>query len=73
MPAGLPRTLAILHLGRNRIRFRNPTLPNFLEAISIFNLKLGDSRVDLRLERHADDVTVKVLRRVGDAQVALLK
>jgi glycogen debranching enzyme len=58
---------------RNRVRFRNPTLPAFLDGVSIFNLKLGHSRIDIRLERHHDDVTVNVLRRSGDAQVALLK
>ena len=59
--------------GRNRIRFRNPVLPEFLDGISIYNLKLGDSRVDVRLQKHDDDVTVRVLRRTGDAQVAMVK
>ncbi|GJD96797.1 amylo-alpha-1,6-glucosidase [Methylobacterium iners] len=58
---------------RNRIRFRNPVLPAFLDGISIFNLKLGDSRLDLRLQRYGEDVTVNVLKRKGDAQVSLLK
>ncbi|MEE7478033.1 amylo-alpha-1,6-glucosidase [Methylobacterium hispanicum] len=59
--------------GRNRVRFRNPILPPFLDGISIYNLKLGASRLDLRLQRHQDDVTVSVLRRTGDAQVAMVK
>lgn len=59
--------------GRNRVRFRNPILPPFLDGISIYNLKLGESRLDLRLQRHQDDVTVSVLRRTGDAQVATVK
>ncbi len=58
---------------RNRIRLRNPTLPAFLEGVSIFNLKLGESRVDLRVQRYGSDVTVNVLRRVGDAQVSVVK
>ena len=58
---------------RNRVRFRNPTLPPFLDGVSIFNLKLGTSRVDLRLQRYGTDVTVNVLRRTGDAQISLLK
>ncbi|WP_018042014.1 amylo-alpha-1,6-glucosidase [Methylobacterium sp. 88A] len=58
---------------RNRIRLRNPTLPDFLEGVSIFNLKLGDSRIDLRVQRYGSDVTVNVLRRVGDAQVSVVK
>ena len=58
---------------RNRIRLKNPTLPAFLEGISIFNLKIGESRIDLRLQRYGDDVTVNVLRRSGDAQVSVVK
>ena len=58
---------------RNRVRFRNPTLPPFLDGVSIFNLKLGTSRVDLRLQRYGDDVTLNVLRRTGDVQISLLK
>ncbi len=58
---------------RNRVRFRNPTLPHFLDGVSIFNLKIGTSRVDLRLQRYGEDVTVNVLRRTGDAQISLLK
>ncbi|AWN42065.1 amylo-alpha-1,6-glucosidase [Methylobacterium durans] len=58
---------------RNRVRFRNPTLPAFLDGVSIFNVKIGTSRIDLRIQRHADDVTVNVLRRTGDAQIAMLK
>ena len=58
---------------RNRIRFRNPVLPKFLEAVELFNLKLGASRADIRLHRHGHDVTVAVTRRVGDVQISMLK
>jgi glycogen debranching enzyme len=58
---------------RNRIRFRNPILPRFLEAVELFNLKLGPSRVDIRLHRHGSDVTVAVTRRTGDVQISMLK
>jgi len=55
------------------LRFRNPVLPRFLEAVELFNLKLGDARADIRLHRHGGDVTVSVTRRVGDVQIAMLK
>ncbi|GEO97726.1 amylo-alpha-1,6-glucosidase [Methylobacterium haplocladii] len=58
---------------KNRIRLRNPILPRFLDGITLYNLKLGTSRVDLRVHRHGDDVTVAVERRVGDVQISLLK
>lgn len=58
---------------RNRIRFRNPVLPKFLESVELYNLKLGSSRADIRLHRHGHDVTVAVTRRVGDVQISMLK
>ncbi len=58
---------------RNRIRFRNPVLPHFLDGVELFNLKLGASRADIRLHRHGGDVTVAVTRRVGDVQISMLK
>lgn len=58
---------------RNRIRLKSPILPRFLDSIVLYNLKLGDSRVDLRVHRHDDDVTVAVVRRKGDVALALLK
>ena len=59
--------------GRNRVRFRNPILPAFLEGVSLFNVKLGESRLDLRFQRLGPDVTVSVIKRSGDAQVAMVK
>ncbi len=58
---------------RNRIRLKSPILPRFLDSIVLYNLKLGASRVDLRVHRHDDDVTVAVVRRKGDVALALLK
>jgi len=37
------------------------------------NLRLGDSRADVRLHRHGADVTVNVLTRTGSARVLMLK
>ncbi|KQT53526.1 amylo-alpha-1,6-glucosidase [Methylobacterium sp. Leaf456] len=72
--AFLAATLGLeLDHARNRIRFRNPVLPKFLEAVELFNLKLGSSRADIRLHRHGHDVTVAVTRRVGDVQISMLK
>ena len=58
---------------RNRIRFRNPVLPRFLDGVTLYNLKLRDSRVDLRLHRHGEDVTVALLKRTGDVQIAQVR
>ena len=57
----------------NEIRFRDPVMPSFLDEVVIRNLRLGASRVDVRLHRYADDVTANVLARHGTARIAILK
>jgi glycogen debranching enzyme len=58
---------------RNQVRFRDPVMPAFLDEVLIRNVRLGASSLDLRLHRFGRDVTVNVIRRVGDAQVSLVK
>ena len=58
---------------RNRIRFRDPAMPPFLDNVLLRNLTLGDSAIDLRVHRHGADVTVNIERRVGSVQVTLHK
>ncbi|HWF83847.1 MAG TPA: amylo-alpha-1,6-glucosidase, partial [Vicinamibacterales bacterium] len=52
--------------GRRCITFRQAALPESIERMRVTNLVVGDARVDLALERHANDVAVSVLNRVGD-------
>jgi glycogen debranching enzyme len=54
-----------------QIRFRQPRLPGFLDEVKIRALALGASRCDMLLRRHGSEVSVNVLRRSGDAQVAV--
>ena len=58
---------------RNQIRFREPVMPDFLDEVVIRNLRLGGSRVDVRLHRYGQDVTANVLSREGSLRVALFK
>ena len=58
---------------RNQIRFREPVMPDFLDEVVIRNLRLGGSRVDVRLHRYGQDVTANVLHREGSLRVALFK
>ncbi|WP_043353522.1 amylo-alpha-1,6-glucosidase, partial [Methylobacterium sp. B1] len=58
---------------RNRVRLKNPILPAFLDGVTLYNVKLGGSRLDLRFQRYDDDVTVSVQRRHGDVQVVVTK
>jgi glycogen debranching enzyme len=74
--AGTPLLLLQSSLGlefdsdRNEILLRNPRLPSFLEEVALRNLRLGRSSVDLMLRRHANDVSIQVLRNEGHIRVA---
>ncbi len=52
-----------------QICFHRPTLPDFLDRVVIRSLSIGESQVDILLQRHAADVSVNVLSRVGSAEV----
>ena len=43
---------------RNEIRLFNPHLPPFLDEVMLRNLKLGSSRLDLRVRRHGETVSL---------------
>ncbi|HEV3158571.1 MAG TPA: amylo-alpha-1,6-glucosidase [Xanthobacteraceae bacterium] len=57
---------------RGEIRLRNPRLPVFLNEVVLRDLQLGQSSVDLRVTRHADDVSLEVLRTRGQVQVSIV-
>jgi glycogen debranching enzyme len=57
---------------RNEIRLRNPHLPSFLNEVTLRQLQLGHSTVDLRITRHGDEVSLEVLRRRGKIQVSIV-
>jgi glycogen debranching enzyme len=58
-----------IHGAEERIRFSNPTLPQFLQEIKIDNLRVGKATVDLMIERHPQDVSVRVLRMDGQIMI----
>jgi len=55
------------------ISFHYPLLPPSIEEIQIENLRVGDARVNLLLQRHGRDVGVTILEREGDVTVAVKK
>jgi glycogen debranching enzyme len=57
---------------RGEIRLRNPRLPAFLNEVILRDLRLGSSSVDLRVRRHADDVSLEVMRTRGRIQVSIV-
>jgi glycogen debranching enzyme len=54
-------------------RLRYPRLPDAIHSLEVRGLPIGDARVDLLLRRHADDVAVNIVRRLGDAEVVTLQ
>jgi glycogen debranching enzyme len=56
----------------DEIRLLNPRLPAFLDEVVLRNLRLKQSSVDLKVRRHANDVSVEVLERRGPIQVAVV-
>jgi glycogen debranching enzyme len=74
--AGTPLLLLQSSLGlefnhdRNEILLRNPRLPSFLGEVTLRNLRLGHSVVDLLLRSHGTDVSLQVLRNEGQIMVA---
>ena len=57
---------------RGEIRFRNPRLPTFLNEVILRDLQLGDSSVDLRVQRQGEDVSLEVLRTRCKIQVSIV-
>ena len=62
-----------LDFDRNEISFTDPHLPEFLDEVIIRGLRLGGSRVDVRLRRDDEDITVSVLKREGSARIVQTK
>jgi len=56
----------------NQIRLLNPRLPSFLDELVLRNLQLKQSSVDLKVRRHANEVSVEILERRGRIQVTVV-
>ena len=56
-----------------RVSCTRAALPESIESLQINNLRVGSATVDLRLERHAYDVGVRVLRRTGEVEIITMK
>jgi glycogen debranching enzyme len=56
--------------GRNEILLHKPQLPSFLDEVTLRNLRLGQSAVDLRLRRHGTDASLEVVHNEGEIRVA---
>jgi glycogen debranching enzyme len=58
---------------RRQISFRHAVLPERVDRMFLNNLTVGSAQVDLMLERHANDVSVSVIRRSGKVDIVALE
>jgi glycogen debranching enzyme len=54
------------------IRLRNPRLPEFLDEVTLRDLQLASSSVDLRVRRHGHTVSLDTPRINGDIRVSVV-
>jgi glycogen debranching enzyme len=64
--------LALSH-EEETVRLANPSLPAFLDDLSLSGVAVAGSRLDLRLSRAGDDITTAVTRREGKASLVIVK
>jgi glycogen debranching enzyme len=57
----------------NTIYFYNPSLPDFLNEITITNLKVNNSNVVLQVRKNINEISVNVLHREGDVKVEVVQ
>jgi hypothetical protein len=57
--------------GRRVLELVDPTLPDFVPALRVTELRIGDAVVDLELTAHGSSTSVAVLRRSGDIDVVI--
>jgi glycogen debranching enzyme len=62
-----------IHAQESEIRFKYPILPKYLSTLHFEDLEVGDSRIDLVIQRHSDDVGINVVKRTGNVEVLSLK
>jgi len=56
----------------NEIRLSNPRLPAFLDEVTLRDLRLGSSFVDLRIRRHNETVSLDTPRISGGIRVSIV-
>lgn len=54
------------------IRLRNPRLPAFVDEVTLRDIRLSSSSVDLRVRRHGNTVSLDTPRIVGDVRVSIV-
>jgi len=55
-----------------KVVFKRPSLPPFLQQVTISNLTVGDAAADVMIVRHEEDISVHVVRERGEIEVVVL-
>ena len=55
-----------------RLTLVEPQLPSFIDRLSLHNLKVGEARVDIELERSGTKTSFQVLKKEGDLEVRVV-
>jgi glycogen debranching enzyme len=55
---------------RREILFHKPRLPDFLDQVTLRNLRLGQSTVDLIVRRYGNDVSIQTFRNEGQIRIS---
>ncbi|WP_071515800.1 amylo-alpha-1,6-glucosidase [Geitlerinema sp. PCC 9228] len=53
------------------LRLVKPRLPAFLSRLSIHNLQVGNSHIDLELERQGEHTACRILKQQGNIQISI--
>jgi glycogen debranching enzyme len=59
------------HAGQGELELRHPNLPDWIGKVTLNNLRVGDSSVDLLFHRWRGTTSAEVLRKVGDLSVTI--
>jgi glycogen debranching enzyme len=62
-----------IEAGTRRVILQQPQLPEYLREVVVSGLSVGPGKIDIRFERHTDDVAVTVLRKDTDVEVISVK
>ena len=55
------------------VRLRHSRMPGFLDRLALRNLRVGEGRLDMDLERQRHGVGIRVTQRSGDVEVIAVK
>ncbi|HEX2593384.1 MAG TPA: amylo-alpha-1,6-glucosidase [Rhizomicrobium sp.] len=58
---------------KNEVQFYHPMLPRFLNQLTIRNLSIGKSTIDLKIERHDEEVLVTPLQRIDGIEIKIVE